>query len=112
MTVGGEDKTVRLWDAGKDEPILTLTGHTDWVDSVNFSPDGKLIASTGWDKMVKIWEVATGRLEVSFKAHPESVNAVAFHPNGKWIATASEDKSVRVWDVGSILRSAKAAEKK
>ena len=62
--------------------------------------------------MVKIWEVATGRLEVSFKAHPESVNAVAFHPNGKWIATASEDKSVRVWDVGSILRSAKAAEKK
>ncbi len=38
----------------------TLTGHTDWVRSVAFSPDGKLLASGSGDRTVKLWNIAMG----------------------------------------------------
>ena len=40
--------------------MRTLTGHSDIVFSVVFSPDGNLIASGSWDTLVKIWDTETG----------------------------------------------------
>ena len=47
-----------------DEQECTLTGHSDWVRSVAYSPDGKHIVSGSDDKTVKIWDSTTGK-EVS-----------------------------------------------
>ena len=59
---GSHDKTVRLWDVatGKQVPP-TLEGHTSWVNSVAFSPDGKQVVSGSGDKTVRLWDVATGQ---------------------------------------------------
>ena len=40
--------------------MRTLTGHSDWVRSVAFSPDGKRVASGSDDRLVKIWDTETG----------------------------------------------------
>jgi len=40
--------------------MRTLTGHSDWVRCVAFSPDGKRVASVSDDKLVKIWDTVTG----------------------------------------------------
>ena len=47
--------------------MRTLTGHTDAVGSVAFSPEGNRVVSGSYDKLVKIWDTETGA-EVSSHA--------------------------------------------
>ena len=47
-----------------DEQKCTLTGHSDYVQSVAYSPDGRHIVSGSGDRTVKIWDAQTGK-EVS-----------------------------------------------
>jgi WD40 repeat protein len=42
-----------------DRVLLTLEGHSRFVTSVNFSPDGKRIVSGGGDKTVKVWDISS-----------------------------------------------------
>ncbi|MER7705362.1 trypsin-like peptidase domain-containing protein [Kitasatospora sp. NPDC097605] len=78
-----------------------LAGHTEAVDAVAFSPDGKTLATSGDDQTVHLWEVATGRTTATLTGHGDTVWAVAFSPDGKTLATASFDGTARLWDIGT-----------
>jgi WD40 repeat protein len=69
---GSWDKTIRIWDAQTGALVgQPLEGHTNWVRSVQFSPDGKQIVSGSWDHTIRIWDTQTGA-----SGHANSVNSV------------------------------------
>jgi WD40 repeat protein len=78
--------------------LLPLQGHSDWVYSVVFSPDGARIASAGFDRSVRIWEATTGQQLLTLKGHDAAVWSVAFSPDGRRLASSSEERTARLWD--------------
>ncbi|WP_287115874.1 serine/threonine-protein kinase, partial [Microcystis sp. M_OC_Ca_00000000_C217Col] len=85
----------------------TLTGHSCWVQSVVYSPDGRYLASGGGDNTIKIWEIATGRELCTFAGHSDWVRSVVYSPDGRYLASASSDKTIKIWQVatGKQLRT-------
>lgn len=93
-----ENNPVCIWDTETGEEILSLVGHTAYVSSAAFSPDGKRIVSASADNTVRIWDVETGKEIRKFEKHTDQVNSAAFSPDGKRIVSASDDKTVRIWN--------------
>jgi WD40 repeat protein len=78
--------------------VATLTGHTDFVRSIAFSPDGTTLASGGTDNAVRLWDVATGtELGGPLNGHIQAVESVAFSHDGRLLVSGSRDNTVRVW---------------
>jgi dipeptidyl aminopeptidase/acylaminoacyl peptidase len=99
---------LRGWEYGylrrlfASQEILTLTAHTDAVQSVAFSPDGKRLVSGSQDKTLKLWDAQTGQLILTF-GPTDGVLSVAFSPDGKQIVSGSQDSTLRLWDAHTYL---------
>jgi WD40 repeat protein/predicted Ser/Thr protein kinase len=97
-----DDYRVRLLDARNGQTLRTLDGHTDGVEAVRFSPDGRRLATAGIDKTVRVWDVATGEMLAVLTGHGHTVDDLAFSPDGRILASASHDRTVRLWDASAL----------
>ena len=87
-----------IYDAHTGAEIALLTGHTDWIRSVSFSPDGRTLVSGSWDRTIRLWDVATGTLKDTLAV--DYIDNLAFSPDGTTLAGGGSDK-VHLWDVAA-----------
>ena len=104
---GSQDGTINFWSMETDKMLVlrqTLIGHTNpnnsiaAVNSITFSPNGKMIASASDDKTVKLWSIDGKELQ-TLTGHTDGVYEVTWSPDGKTIASASQDGTVKLWSM-------------
>ena len=78
--------------------LATLTGHSDIVTAVSFSPNGRYIVTGSYDGTAKVWNAATGKEIRTLEGHGGAVTAAGFSADSFLIVTGSADKTARVWD--------------
>lgn len=103
--------TVKLWqfDGHKfnPDPIYQIKAHDQVkgkdqeIHKINFSPDGKFLATASIDNTAKLWRFDGQKIEflITLKGHTDSVWDVTFSPDSRIIATASSDNNAKLWNL-------------
>ena len=93
----GPGSPLKLWGLSglwriKDPPPRTTQGHTDFVYSIAFSPDGRKLATGSYDKTARVWDMPTGKqsavLEVGMRGRG-SPDTSFTHSRGGGLGNAS-----------------------
>jgi hypothetical protein len=81
--------------------VWRIKGHSGWVTAIEFSPDGKILASASTDYEIKLWSTETGKWLKTFKKHKNEVWSISFSPDGQTLASGSDDYSIKLWSLES-----------
>jgi WD40 repeat protein len=103
--------TVKLWQFDGDkfnpDPIYQIKAHDQVkgedqeIHKINFSPDGKFLATASIDNTAKLWRFDGQKIEFlrTLKGHTDSLWDVTFSPDSRTIATASSDNNAKLWNL-------------
>jgi WD40 repeat protein len=92
----------------------TLRAHEAAVNAAAFTPDGRLLVTSGGAEAAVpgrqarigetvVWDVERGKLAVTLVWHRQEVICAAVSPDGETLATGSRDQTVAIWNVGRGL---------
>ena len=87
-----------MWSRKSGAQTRVISAHPSGVLSVDWSPDGSLIATSGQDHTVRIWDAEAATELFVLTGHNGAVNKVRFAPGGEKVASISLDATVRLWD--------------
>ncbi|WP_437785946.1 pentapeptide repeat-containing protein [Sorangium sp. So ce1097] len=105
LLASGHSGWITVWELATGNALRILNGHSEWVTSVAFSPDGDTLASGSEDCDVRLWDVSTGNALCALKGHWDHITSVAFSPDGEMLASGSRDHSIRLWHVSTCAEA-------
>ena len=91
--------TATVLECDGDKGRTILNGHTGYLSSVAFSPDGKQILTGSWDMTARLWESCSGKLLAILQGHTVIVCSVAFSPDERLALTSDVSGWTFFWDI-------------
>ena len=98
---GERDNHIVLFDYETGEHFGIFEGHQDFVLSVDFSPDGKLLYSGSRIGELYQWDTETGEIVREFIGHNGQIHDVDVSNDGTKLLSASGDHNAIVWDTAT-----------
>jgi WD40 repeat protein len=94
-------RAAHVWNVRTGRRVSDLRGHHDWVWGVEFSRDGKLVATASADGTAGVWDVSSGARVLTLRGSLNAINTAVFSPDGRSLATAGADGTLRIWNASS-----------
>jgi WD40 repeat protein len=91
------DRSIRLINLNTGAEILMISDISSVVNSLVFSPNGRILAGGSNDKIVKLWDIGTGKELRTISGYAWQVGSLAISTDGQKFASGSDDRSVRTW---------------
>jgi WD40 repeat protein len=105
LVTGGNDGTLKFWDAAAGMLKLAFKAHGGAIKHVSFSRDGRLMLTSGSDRRPKIFDAATGQEKLALRKHRSDVDGAAFAPDSRMFATIfsnnKEGGEVHFWQTAT-----------
>ena len=98
MACGLKNGECLILNAENLERVHCIKAHRSGIQAVEFSPDGRRLATGADDAMINVWDTRSGLELVRLPGHEDYVHALAMSPTGRIVASASGDNTVRIWD--------------
>lgn len=99
LASGARDSTVSVWNVANGELFFQVREHTNWVNDLAFTSDGKYIITCSDDRSVKVTDVVKRRrVRDLVNAHGHFVTSLALMPSIGRVASGGADKEIRLWD--------------
>ena len=93
---------VEVWDLKSEKWLVTLTGHKMFIQGLEFSPDGRSLATCGPDARVNVWDIPAGTLRNSLRGNLTSFTALAISPDGQRLFAGGGNGVIKVWDMETL----------
>ena len=88
-----------VWEWQSETYVLKQQGHYYNINTLEFSPDGSVVATGGDDGKVKLWSIQSGFCFVTFADHTAAVTDLCYVRGGHALLSASSDGTIRAYDL-------------
>jgi WD40 repeat protein len=100
-TVGVYDLTCKACLFDLVDQHVPLVGVSTSVSSLQFSPDGSKLATSGVDGKIHVWNSDDGSYHMTFNGHQERITSLCWSQDGSKIASCGHDQTTKVWKTSS-----------